>query len=99
METYYTSNNGFGKTIIFVYEKDDLYKVIKTLEFISKLLCSKIDYDVDFDENEISVSVADYYEFTKKTIWSLRSRCIKEINKWTFYLKTLKNTRELQTTN
>ena len=63
METYYTSNNGFSKTIIFVYEKDDLYKVIKTLEFISKLLCSKLDYDVDFDENEISVSVADYYEF------------------------------------
>lgn len=63
METYYTSNNGLGKAIIFVYEKDDLFEVIKTLEFISKLLSLKLDYDVDFDENEISVPVTDYYEF------------------------------------
>ena len=49
METYYTSNNGLSKAIILVYAKDDLFEVIKTLEFISKLLCLELDYDVNFD--------------------------------------------------
>ena len=63
METYYKSINGFSKTIVTVHEKDDLFKVVKTLEFISKLLCVKLDYEVNFDEKEIIVSVEDYYEF------------------------------------
>ncbi|MDY6367415.1 MAG: hypothetical protein SPL13_02735 [Clostridia bacterium] len=63
METYYTSINGYSKTVITVYNKDDLYKVVETLEFISKLLCVNLDYDINFDEKEIIVSVDDYYEF------------------------------------
>ena len=43
METYYTEINDFSKLVITVYEKDDLFKVVKTLEFISKLLCVKLD--------------------------------------------------------
>ena len=63
MKTYYTEINGFPKTVITVCETDDLFKVVKTLEFISKLLCVKLDYYTDFDEKEIIVSVEDYYEF------------------------------------
>ena len=63
METYYTESDGYPKTVITVYEKDDLFKVVKTLEFISKLLCVKFDYEVNIDEKEIIVSVEDYYEF------------------------------------
>lgn len=63
METYFKEINGFRKTVITVYEKDDLFKVVKTLEFISKLLCVKLDYEVNFDEKEIIISVEDYYEF------------------------------------
>ena len=63
METYYTEINGYPKTVITVYEKDDLFKVVKTLEFISKLLCVKLDYYADLEKNEIIVSVEDYYEF------------------------------------
>lgn len=63
METYYTEINGYPQTVITVYEKDDLFKVVKTLEFISKLFCVKLDYEVDPDEKEIIVDVTDYYEF------------------------------------
>ncbi len=63
METYYTSKNGFSKTIITVCNLKDLLEVINTLKFISKLLCLKLDYEVNPDEKEISVSVEDYYEF------------------------------------
>ena len=63
METYYTEMNGYPQTVITVYEKDDLFEVAKTLEFISKLLCVKLDYYADFDEKEILVDVEDYYEF------------------------------------
>ena len=63
MDTYYTESDGYPKTVITVYEKDDLFKVVKTLEFISKLLCVKFDYEVNIDEKEIIVSVEDYYEF------------------------------------
>ena len=63
MEIYYMEINGFPKTVITVYEKDDLFKVVKTLGFISKLLCVKFDYEINSDDNEIIVSVDDYYEF------------------------------------
>ena len=63
METYYTEINDFSKLVITVYEKDDLFKVVKALEFISKLLCVKLDYEISLDEKEIIVSVEDYYEF------------------------------------
>ena len=63
METYYTSKNGLSKTIITVCNQKDLFKVVNTLNFISKLLCLKLDYEVNLNENEISVSVEDYYEF------------------------------------
>ena len=63
METYYTEINDFSKLVITVYEKDDLFKVVKTLDFISKFLCVKLDYEISLDEKEIIVSVEDYYEF------------------------------------
>ena len=63
METYFTTINGSPKTVITVYEDDDLMKVADTLEFISKLLCIKLDYEIDAEGNEIVVSVEDYYEF------------------------------------
>ena len=63
METYYTEINDFSKLVITVYEKDDLFKVVKALEFISKLLCVKLDCEISLDEKEILVSVEDYYEF------------------------------------
>lgn len=63
METYYTEMNGYPQIVITVYEKDDLFKVAKTLEFISKLLCVNLDYYADFDEKEILIDVEDYYEF------------------------------------
>ena len=63
METYYKEINDFSKLVITVYENDDLFKVAKTLEFISELLCVKLDYEVNPDEKEIIVGVTDYYEF------------------------------------
>ena len=63
METYYTSKNGFSKTVITVCDQQDLFEVVNTLKFISKLLCLNLDYEVNLNENEISVSVDDYYEF------------------------------------
>ena len=63
METTYTELNGYPQTVITVYEKDDVFIVAKTLEFISKLLCVRLDYYADFDEKEIFVDVTDYYEF------------------------------------
>ena len=62
METHYTEMNGYPQTVITVYEKDDLFTVAKTLEFISKLLCVRLDYYANFDEKEIFVDVNDYYE-------------------------------------
>lgn len=63
MEIHYTETNGYPETVVTVYKKDDLYKVADALELISELLCVKPDYDIDFDNKEVIVSVADYYEF------------------------------------
>ena len=63
METYYSSINGNSVTVITVYNQDDLFEVVNTLEFLSKLLCVKLDYEVNLDEKEIIVYVEDYYEF------------------------------------
>lgn len=63
MEIHYTETNGYPETVVTVYEKDDLYKVAEALELISELLCVKLDYDTDFDNKEVIVSVSDYYEF------------------------------------
>lgn len=63
MEIHYTETNGYPETVVTVYEKDDLYKVADALELISELLCVKLDYDMDFENKEVIVSVADYYEF------------------------------------
>lgn len=63
MEIHYTETNGYPETVVTVHEKDDLYKVADALELISELLCVKLDYNTDFENKEVIVSVADYYEF------------------------------------
>ena len=34
-----------------------------TLEFLEKFLCVNLSYDVDFNYNEVHVTVDDYYEY------------------------------------
>ena len=58
-----STEDNYGNVIISLSNSDELLEVANTLEFISKLLCNHISYDLDFDSNEITVFVNDYYEF------------------------------------
>ena len=60
---YKTIEDNCGNVIISLSSSNELLEVANTLEFISKLLCYHISYDLDFDSNEITVFVNDYYEF------------------------------------
>ena len=58
-----STEDNYGNVIISLSNGDELLEVANTLEFISELLCYHISYDSDFDSNEITVFVNDYYEF------------------------------------
>ena len=60
---YRSTEDNYGNVIISLSNEQDLFEVANTLEFISELLCNHISYDIDFDNNEITVFVNDYYEF------------------------------------
>ena len=59
MKIDFVSNNFTGNLIVTVFNLE----VEKALEFIAKFLCKVLDYDVDYEYKEISVTVDDYYEY------------------------------------
>lgn len=63
MKINFTSNGELGNLIVTVLNPDDIFEVVKTLEFLEKFLCRKLSYDVDFNYNEVHVTVDDYYEY------------------------------------
>ena len=63
MKINFTSNGELGNLIVTVLNPDDIFEVVKTLEFLEKFLCVNLSYDVDFNYNEVHVTVDDYYEY------------------------------------
>ena len=63
MKIDFVSNNFTGNLIVTVFNIEDIFEVEKALEFIAKFLCKILDYDVDYEYKEISVTVDDYYEY------------------------------------
>ena len=63
MKIDFVSNNFTGNLIVTVFNLEDIFEVKKALEFIAKFLSKTLDYDVDYEYREISVTVDDYYEY------------------------------------
>ena len=63
MKIDFISNGELGNLIVTVLKPDDVFEVVKTLEFLEKFLCTNLPYDVDFNYNEVHVTVVDYYEY------------------------------------
>ena len=63
MKIDFISSRELGNLIVTVLNPDDIFEIVKTLEFLKKFLCVNLAYDVDFNYNEVHVTVADYYEY------------------------------------
>ena len=63
MNIHFTYNGDLANLIVSVTHPDDLSEVVNTLKFLEKLLCRKLSYSVDYDYNEVHLTVDDYYEF------------------------------------
>jgi hypothetical protein len=55
MKIDFISNGELGNLIVTVLNPDDIFEVVKTLEFLEKFLCVNLSYDVDFNYNEVHV--------------------------------------------
>lgn len=49
MKINFTSNGELGNLIVTVLNPDDIFEVVKTLEFLEKFFCRKLSYVVDFN--------------------------------------------------
>ena len=47
MKIDFISNGELGNLIVTVLNPDDIFEVVKTLEFLEKFLCVNLSYDVD----------------------------------------------------
>ena len=90
MKIDFISNGELGNLIVTVLNPDDIFEVVKTLEFLEKFLCVNLSYDVDFNYNEVHVTVDDYYEyqtlrrkiFDHCCIACMRVSRVLVLNKW-----------------
>jgi len=55
MKIDFISNGELGNLIVTVLNPDDIFEVVKTLEFLEKFLCVNL--------SKVHVTVDDYYEY------------------------------------